>query len=72
MSDQCFTTFTGSEWDYVIISTVRSKPMQDIDEHPSRRYVSAALGFLTDKHQMNVAITRAKRGLIIVGRLPLS
>jgi superfamily I DNA and/or RNA helicase len=57
----------GSEWDYVILSTVRSLPVEDIDPHPSLRWKGKHLGFITDDHQINVAITRARKGLIIIG-----
>jgi len=46
--------FQGREKEVVVISTVRSNTM-------------AALGFLTDWRRLNVAITRARSGMIIVG-----
>ena len=58
----------GSEWDYVIISLVRSLPKEDIEPQPSMRWLKERLGFLTDEHQINVALTRAKRGLCIIGK----
>ncbi|XP_070570218.1 3'-5' exoribonuclease HELZ2-like [Ptychodera flava] len=61
----------GSEWDYVIFSTVRSLPKVEIEEKPSQGWLRSNLGFITDEHQINVAITRAKRGLIIVGNREL-
>ncbi|CAH1244538.1 HELZ2 [Branchiostoma lanceolatum] len=57
----------GSEWDYVVLSTVRSLPQAEIPAQPSRRWMTDQLGFLTDDHQINVGLTRAKRGFIIVG-----
>ena len=58
---------TGSEWDYVIISLVRSLPEDDIDPNPSLHWLREHLGFVIDHHQINVALTRAKRGLCIIG-----
>lgn len=64
------TTITksqGSEWDYVIISLVRSVKRDEIDLEPSLSWLRNHLGFLTDEHQMNVGLTRARRGLCIIG-----
>ncbi|KAK3577500.1 hypothetical protein CHS0354_026454 [Potamilus streckersoni] len=57
----------GGEWDYVIFSTVRSLPVHEIESTPSLGWCAEKLGFILDRHQINVALTRAKRGLIIVG-----
>ena len=46
--------FQGSERDVIIISCVRSDQGQGI-------------GFLQDKHRLNVALTRAKHCLIVIG-----
>ena len=62
---------TGDEYGIVILSTVRSQPLAEIrnEEHvqPDRAWLLEHLGFLTDEHEINVAITRSKYGLIIVG-----
>ena len=62
---------TGDEYDYVILTTVRSQPLNEIRNpdlvQPDREWLRDMLGFVTDPHQVNVAITRAKQGLIIVG-----
>lgn len=58
----------GDEWDYVILSTVRSLPRYEIDKRPSPGWLKRNLGFIIDDHQINVAITRARRGLIIIGK----
>ena len=46
-------TAQGSEWDYVILSTVRSER-------------GGRLGLLADPHTMNVAITRARHGMVVL------
>ena len=47
-------SFQGQERDYIIINTVRSNPKNEI-------------GFLKDVKRLNVTISRAKYGLIILG-----
>ncbi|XP_040889071.1 helicase with zinc finger domain 2-like isoform X2 [Toxotes jaculatrix] len=64
------TTITksqGSEWRYVIISTVCSLPSEEIESEPDRAWLSKHLGFVGDPNQINVGITRAKEGLCIIG-----
>ena len=46
--------FQGMEKDYIIISTVRSN-------------LSGKIGFLSSTKRLNVALTRAKKGVIILG-----
>ncbi|ESO86615.1 hypothetical protein LOTGIDRAFT_166880 [Lottia gigantea] len=57
----------GGEWDYVILSTVRSLPLYKIEPSPTRGWTSEHLGFLADENQTNVALTRARKGLLIIG-----
>ncbi|CAN9515846.1 unnamed protein product [Ophioblennius macclurei] len=64
------TTITksqGSEWQYVLISTVCSLPKEEILLQPDGKFLSKHLGFVMDPNQINVAITRAKEGLCIIG-----
>lgn len=66
-----YSTFClpGSEWRYVIISTVCSLPSKDIEKEPDGAWCSKHLGFVGDPNQINVAITRAKEGLCIIGKI---
>ncbi|NWU96098.1 HELZ2 Helicase, partial [Upupa epops] len=57
----------GSEWRYVILSTVRSCPRSEIDRNPTKSWQKKYLGFITDQNQINVGITRAQEGLCIIG-----
>ena len=62
---------TGRECNVVILTTVRS-PEEDIPDRPSRTWVNENMGFVTDEHLMNVAITRAREALCIIGRYIIS
>ncbi|KAK3600371.1 hypothetical protein CHS0354_015987 [Potamilus streckersoni] len=57
----------SGEWDYVIFSTVRSLPEFMIEKNPTLGWCKHNLGFISDHHQINVALTRAKKGIVIVG-----
>ena len=61
----------GSEFGIVILSTVRTQPMKEIENREvvqaDRQWIREKLGFLTDPHRMCVGITRSKYGLIVVG-----
>ena len=59
--------WAGCEWDFVLLSAVRSLPQREIDSQPSDRWRADNLGLVTDEHQLNVALTRARQGLIIIG-----
>jgi len=53
----------------VIFSLVRSLPQYRIEPHPTMGWCKENLGFITDHNQINVALTRAKKGLFIIGTL---
>ncbi|XP_042563908.1 helicase with zinc finger domain 2-like [Clupea harengus] len=63
----------GSEWPYVILSTVRSCKPSELQARPSysKAWQGKHLGFITDPNQVNVAITRAQDGLCILGNRDL-
>ncbi|ETE60056.1 Peroxisomal proliferator-activated receptor A-interacting complex protein, partial [Ophiophagus hannah] len=58
----------GSEWKYVIVSTVRSCNREEIDERPTRSWENNRIGFIADANQINVCLTRAQEGLCIIGK----
>lgn len=60
----------GSEWRYVIISTVCSLPKEEIESDPDKGWLYKHVGFVGDPNQINVGITRAKEGLCIIGEIP--
>ena len=62
-----YVCILGSEWDYVILSTVRSLSRVETEKNPTYGWRKKHLGFIVDENQMNVALTRARKGLIIVG-----
>ncbi|XP_077785536.1 3'-5' exoribonuclease HELZ2 isoform X3 [Podarcis muralis] len=57
----------GSEWKYVLVSTVRSCSRSEVDRKPTKSWQKKHLGFVTDPNQINVCITRAQEGLCIIG-----
>ncbi|GAB4821477.1 hypothetical protein N2152v2_008523 [Parachlorella kessleri] len=52
--------FQGREKDYIILSCVRS------NEHQARAGLKG-IGFLSDPRRLNVALTRARYGLVVLG-----
>ena len=58
----------GAERDFIVLSTVRSMPLdQIVSGTDNQQWLASHLGFLIDERQMNVALTRAKHGLVIIG-----
>ena len=58
----------GDEYDIVILSLVRSLPEDECDVSVcDLRWLRENLGFVTDCHQICVALSRARYGLAIVG-----
>lgn len=56
-------TFQGQEKEIIILTTVRTKYFQHDDtEH---------IGFLSNRKRFNVAVTRAKNALIVIGNPPV-
>ncbi len=55
-------SFQGKEFDIVILSTVRSNEIQRTDENPGKVF-----GFLTVENRLNVAFSRARKMIIVVG-----
>ncbi|XP_076803598.1 3'-5' exoribonuclease HELZ2-like isoform X2 [Clavelina lepadiformis] len=64
-------TSQGSEADYILLSMVRSNQMLPLEEDPETAWVFRNIGFVSDDHQINVAITRARLALRIVGNKDL-
>ena len=66
--DTSFYVVTGRECNVVILTVVRSTTEEHIPNHLSHTWVNENMGFVTDEHLMNVAITRAREALCIIGR----
>ena len=69
LENRVLCSSTGGEWDYVVLSTVRSLPECKIEAKPTLGWCKQNLGFITDQNQINVALTRARKGLIIIGNI---
>ena len=50
------------------MSTVRCFPASKIDRVPSSRWLRDHLGDLSERGYVTMAMTRAKKGLIVVGK----
>ena len=51
----------------MVLSTCRSLPSYKVEKRPSRDWIERHLGVTADGHQINVALTRAREGMIIIG-----
>lgn len=60
---------SGREYDYVIYVTVRTLPSIKIERYPDNKWKLEKLGQLLDKALVTTALTRARKGLVIVGKL---
>lgn len=58
----------GSEFDYIILSTVYSIPTVCIEKFATREWLNKKLGQLCQHRLIITALTRAKKGLFIVGK----
>jgi superfamily I DNA and/or RNA helicase len=56
--------FQGREKDFILFSCVRARPNYQVNSHNG-----SAIGFVSDAARLNVALTRAKYGLYLLGNL---
>lgn len=61
--------FQGMERNIMIVSTVRSDTAKRDGDHPRKPRPNQSIGFAKDVRRINVAFSRARRLLIIVGNL---
>ena len=62
-----FSLFAGREFDYVVLSTCRSVSRSEVEKTPTDDWLQRHLGLTANFHQINTALTRAKKGLVIIG-----
>ena len=56
-------SFQGMEFDIVLLSTVRSKPLKKIKKNDGK----TLFGFLTSQNRLCVSMSRQKKALVVVG-----
>ncbi|KAJ7497553.1 hypothetical protein FB451DRAFT_1211927 [Mycena latifolia] len=59
--------YQGEEAKIVILSTVRNAGSKNDDVDPTHAYSRPTIGFLASENRTNVALSRAKEGLFILG-----
>lgn len=60
---------SGKEFDYIVLSTVRTVTSSCIERYPDAAWKKDKLGQLTDRGLITTVLTRARKGLIIIGEL---
>lgn len=60
---------SGQEWENVILSTVRSLPAHKVEVKSTTKWKNQHLGHLVNQGKVNLALTRAKKRLIILGEI---
>lgn len=60
---------SGQEWENVILSTVRSLPAHKVEVKSTTEWKNQHLGHLVNQGKVNLALTRAKKRLIILGEI---
>lgn len=57
----------GKEYDYVMVSLVRSAPSSKIEKNPDTDWIRKNVGEVSDPNQINLMLTRARHGLVLIG-----
>lgn len=68
-SMQFLLILLGAEWEYIILSCVRSRQYEGESSQDARSCMQHSFGLIKDRRCLNVALTRARSGLIILGTI---